>query len=112
MAALAYLFPPLSGLIAYGLGSTERVRWHGLQSVVFGAVWPGAIYLGSAAGPLGTRIVFALGLLVWVGFFVIAGIGWDPRLPGGRLLRSLASSGVAEGEPNGSSNEATRGPSA
>lgn len=112
MAALAYLFPPLSGLIAYGLGSSERVRWHGLQSVVFGAAWPAAMYLGSAAGPLGTRIVFALGLLVWIGFFVVAGMGWDPQLPGGRLLRPFAGYGRDEGEREDSAEEARRGPSA
>ncbi|MGH2698140.1 MAG: hypothetical protein ACRDJL_02930 [Actinomycetota bacterium] len=92
MAALAYLFPPLTGLLAYSLGRHERVRWHGLQSVVFGFLWPVAIYAGSLAGPLGTRTAFALGALIWVGFFVITALGRDPCLPGGRRLKSLSGS--------------------
>jgi uncharacterized membrane protein len=90
MAALAYLFPPLTGLLAYSLGRAERVRWHGLQSVVFGFIWPVLIYAGSLAGPLGTRIVFALGALTWIGFLITTAVGRDPRLPGGRRLRSIS----------------------
>jgi uncharacterized membrane protein len=90
MAALAYLFPPLSGLMAYSVGRAERVRWHGLQSVAFGFAWPALIYAGSLAGPLGTRIVFALGVLIWVGLLVATAVGRDPRLPGGRRLRSMS----------------------
>ncbi len=111
MAALAYLFPPISGLIAYGLASTSRLRWHGLQSVLFGAAWPAAIYLGSAIGPLGTRIAFALGLLLWMGLLFVAAIGRDPRLPGSRLIRSLAGHGDEPAEEQ-SAPEATRDPSA
>jgi uncharacterized membrane protein len=90
MAALAYLFPPLTGLLAYSLGRAERVRWHGLQSVAFGFAWPALIYVGSFAGPLVTRLVFALGALVWIGFLVTTAVGRDPRLPGGRKLRSIS----------------------
>ena len=102
MAALAYLFPPLTGLLAYALGRDERARWHGLQSVAVGFAWPALIYAafnaggpgaaGSLAGAVGTRVTFALGGLIWIGFFVLTVIGRDPRLPGGRRLRSLAAS--------------------
>ena len=92
MAALAYLFPPLTGLLAYAIGRDERARWHGLQSVVFGFAWPALIYAASLAGAVGTRVTFALGVLIWIGFFVLTVIGRDPRLPGGRRLRSLAAS--------------------
>ncbi len=90
MAALAYLLPPLSGLLAYSLGRDQRVRFHGLQAVVFGFLWPVAIYAGSLAGPIGTRITFALGVLIWIGLLVVTALGRDPRLPGGRRLRSLS----------------------
>ncbi|MGH2701252.1 MAG: hypothetical protein ACRDJ2_05680 [Actinomycetota bacterium] len=92
MAALAYLFPPLTGLLTYALGRDERLRWHGLQSVVFGFAWPALIYAASLAGAMGTRVAFALGALIWIGFFLLTMMGRDPRLPGGRRLRSLAAS--------------------
>jgi hypothetical protein len=96
MPALAYLFPPLSGLCAYALGRTGRARWHGLQSVVLGALWPASMYLGSWAGPFGSRIAFALGLLVWLGFLVLTAAGLNPRLPGGRWLLSLVDQEAKE----------------
>jgi len=92
MAPLAYLFPPLTGLLTYALGRDERARWHGLQSVVFGFAWPALIYVASLAGAAGTRVAFALGALVWIGFLLLTVIGRDPRLPGGRRLRSFAAS--------------------
>ena len=90
MAALAYLFPPISGLLAYLLGRDQRVRFHGLQGVVFGFLWPAAVYAGSLAGANGTRAVFALGALMWVALFGMTALGRDPRLPWGRRLRSLS----------------------
>ena len=90
MAALAYLLPPLSGLLVYSMDRDQRARFHGLQAVVFGFLWPAAIYAGSLAGPTGTRIVFAVGALIWVAFFGATALGRDPRLPGGRWLRSLS----------------------
>ena len=68
----------------------ERARFHGLQAVVFGFLWPAAIYVGSLAGPTGTRVVFALGALVWIALLGMTALGRDPRLPGGRRLRSLS----------------------
>jgi uncharacterized membrane protein len=90
MAALAYLLPPLSGLLVYSMGRNQRARFHGLQAVVFGFLWPAAIYVGSLAGPTGTRVVFALGALVWIVLLGMTALGRDPRLPGGRRLRSLS----------------------
>ena len=90
MAALAYLLPPLSGLLVYSMGRDQRARFHGLQAVVFGFLWPAAIYVGSLAGPTGTRVVFALGALVWIALIGMTALGRDPRLPGGRRLRSLS----------------------
>jgi uncharacterized membrane protein len=90
MAALAYLLPPLSGLLAYSLGRDRRARFHGLQAVVFGFLWPAAIYIGSLLGPTGTRIAFALGALTWIALFAMTALGRDPLLPGGRRLRSLS----------------------
>ena len=91
MAALAYLLPPLTGLLTYALGRDERARWHGLQSVVFGFAWPVLIYAASLAGATGTRVTFAAGALTWIGFFGLTVIGRNPRLPGGRRLRSLVA---------------------
>ncbi len=90
MAALAYLLPPLSGLLVYSMGRDQRARFHGLQAVVFGFLWPAAIYVGSLAGPTGTRVAFALGALVWIALLGMTALGRDPRLPGGRSLRSLS----------------------
>ena len=90
MAALAYLLPPLSGLLVYSMGRDQRARFHGLQAVVFGFLWPAAIYVGSLAGPTGTRVVFVLGALVWIALLGMTALGRDPRLPGGRRLRSLS----------------------
>lgn len=90
MAALAYVFPPLSGLLAYSLSEVPRTRWHGLQSVVFGAAWPALIYIASLLGAPATRIAFAGGALLWIVLFTATAFGADLRLPGGRRLRALA----------------------
>ena len=90
MAALAYLFPPLSGLIAYFAASTERVRMHGLQSTVFGLLWPASLYGCSAISPGATQVAFFVGLAVWILLFAVTLFGLNPRLPGtGPLLQRL-----------------------
>jgi uncharacterized membrane protein len=81
MAALAYLLPPLSGMIAFFGSGSERVRLHGLQSVVLGAVWPAAMYAASLAGPAGTRTAFAVGALVWIAMIVVTAFGRDLIVP-------------------------------
>jgi uncharacterized membrane protein len=92
MAALAYLLLPVTGLVAYSLGSESRMRFHGLQAIVLGFVWPVALYGASALSPAVTRIVFAFGALVWLGLLVATAMGRDPRLPGiGSFLEGAAA---------------------
>lgn len=92
MAALAYLAPPVSGLIAFLAGTEGRVRFHGLQAIVLGTVWPAAIYLGSVVSPSVTRVAFFAGACVWVVMFVSTALGRDLGLPGisGRLRDLVA----------------------
>lgn len=92
MAALAYLFPPVSGLIAYFLGRDERVRWHGMQAVIFGFVWPLVIYGCSQISPGATQVAFFGGAAMWLLLFTVTAFGLNPRLPGtGSLLTRLAA---------------------
>lgn len=92
MAALAYLFLPVSGLAAYLLSNTARVRIHGLQAITVGAAWPAAIYAASAVSAVATRIVFVAGALTWIALLVATALGKDPRLPliGRHLERAAA----------------------
>jgi uncharacterized membrane protein len=97
VAALAYVLPPVSGLVAYFAASTVRVRWHGLQAVLLGLLWPAALYAGAAVTPGATQAVAALGTLVWLLFLVGSAVGRDPRWPvAGEWLRHLASSSPRE----------------
>lgn len=92
MAALAYLLLPVSGLAAYLLSKTARVRMHGLQAITVGAAWPAAIYAGSAVSAVATRIAFAAGALIWLALLVATALGKDPRLPLiGRFLERAAA---------------------
>ena len=91
MAVLAYLLPPLSGLLVYLKGSSVRHRFHGLQSVLLGLLWPVALYAASWIPPGATQFVFVAGALIWVVLVAAAAAGRDPALPGGRrLLTRLA----------------------
>ncbi len=94
MAPLAYLFLPISGMLAYFSGRTQRVRFHGLQAVLLGVVWPAALYGASAVSGSTTRVVFMLGVLVWVALIVVTAVGRDPRFPvvGETLMRWAESS--------------------
>ena len=92
MAALAYLVPPVSGLIAFLTAAEGRVRFHGLQSIALGTAWPAAIYLGSAVTPALTRIAFFAGACVWIVMLVSAALGKDLGLPGfSERLRAVAA---------------------
>ena len=82
MAALAYLLPPITGLFAYLLGSRERTRRHGLQSVAFGLLWPAALYGAAALSPRAAQVGFAAGGLVWVGLLLTTAVGLDLHIPG------------------------------
>jgi uncharacterized membrane protein len=92
MAALAYVLLPLSGLLAYFGSGDPRTRFHGLQSILFGIMWPGLLYLGSALGREVTAALFVAGALVYVALIVLTTSGRDPRLPVvGRALERAAS---------------------
>jgi uncharacterized membrane protein len=96
MATLAYIFPPISGLIAYLRGRTARVRFHGLQSVLLGLVWPVSLYLCSMISPGVTQIDFAVMGALWLIAIVGTLLGRDPGLPGlrGVLIDAAGSSPV------------------
>jgi uncharacterized membrane protein len=82
MAALAYLLPPLTGLTAFLFSTDPRVRFHGLQSIVLGAAWPAAMYLGSFLSAGVTRVAAGVGALVWVVLLVTTAVGRDIEVPG------------------------------
>ena len=81
MASLAYALPPLSGLIAFLRGSRSRTRFHGLQAVLLGSLWPALLYVCSFITPGATQIAFVVGLAVWLVLLLATAFGRDPRLP-------------------------------
>ena len=92
MAALAYLVLPVTGMLAYFSGRSPRVRWHGLQAIVIGALWPALLYLAAATNESLVLPVAIGGAVVWLLFLVAAAIGRDPSLPWlGPKLRELAT---------------------
>lgn len=107
MAALAYLLLPLSGLIAFLAGSSPRLRFHGLQAIAIGTLWPAALY-AAALGPASVvQAVFALGVTAWLVLLSSAALGKDLRLPGlGRFLEEAA--GFSRGEPRNTSGTTPR----
>lgn len=91
VAALAYLLLPVSGAAAYALGSSERVRRHGLQAIFLGLVWPVALYVASFLSPTLTQGAFLIGAALWIFLLVGTAIGGDPSIPVvGPFLRRLA----------------------
>jgi uncharacterized membrane protein len=100
MAALAYLLPPVTGLFAYLLGSSERTRRHGLQSVAFGLLWPAALYGAAALSPGAAQAGFAAGGLVWVGLLLTTLVGLDLHVPGtAKWLGAAAAESPSGREP-------------
>jgi uncharacterized membrane protein len=100
MAALSYLLLPLTGTIVFFFGSDARARFHGLQAVIFGLVWPITLYAASALGETATRLTFGLGAILWLAVLSLTAAGRNPSLPGLRpLLRrwSLGSPRVKRG---------------
>ena len=81
MAVVAYLLPPLTGLVAYLFGGDARARCHGLQSVLFGALWPAALYVCSWIAVGATQMVAATGAILWVIFVLATAMGKDPGVP-------------------------------
>jgi uncharacterized membrane protein len=92
MAALAYVFPPVSGLIAYLRGSSARVRFHGLQAVLLGLAWPASLYVFSWISPGATQIAFVVMTCLWIVALAGAALGRDPTLPGLRGVLTAAAS--------------------
>ena len=82
MAALAYLLPPLSGLVAYFKSSTARGRFHGVQSAIFGLLWPLSLYGASSITPGVTQVTFFAGVALWLVLLVVTALGKDPCIPG------------------------------
>ena len=91
MAALAYLLPPLSGLVAYLSAGSERIRWHGLQSVLLGITWPVSLFGAALLSPGLTQVVGLVGAVAWLTLLASTAAGRDPALPGiGGPLRAWA----------------------
>jgi uncharacterized membrane protein len=77
--------------VAFFFGSQPRVRFHGLQSVVIGALWPILLYGASLLSARVTQATFLLGVVVWIGSLVLAAAGRDLRFPVvGRMLAHAA----------------------
>jgi uncharacterized membrane protein len=92
MAALAYLLLPVTGLFAYFGSASPRVRFHGLQAILLGLLWPAGLYGASAVSAAATRAAWAAGALVWLGLMFTTAAGLDPRIPVvGRWLRRAAA---------------------
>ncbi|HWL65990.1 MAG TPA: hypothetical protein VNP73_08450 [Actinomycetota bacterium] len=89
MAALAYVLLPFSGLLCYLLGHSPRVRFHGLQAIALGALWPALLYVAGGISEQATRLVALIGAIVWIGITIATAAGKDLHLPvlGARLRR-------------------------
>lgn len=90
MAALAYVLLPLSGVIAFLIGPSVRIRFHGLQAIAVGAVWAVAAYVASWIAPLVTVAVFLTGAALWLILLISSLVGRDIRLPGAARLTRIA----------------------
>ncbi len=87
MAAFAYVFGPVTGALAYFMGSDARTRFHGFRAVALGTLWPALLYLAAVISPAITAAVFAAGILLWVALIVATAAGRDLRLPGDARVR-------------------------
>jgi uncharacterized membrane protein len=96
MAALAYVLLPVTGLLAFSMG-TGRVRFHGLQAIIFGLVWPLLLLAASFSAPIATQVVFVVGCIVWVWLLLATALGRDPALPGlrGALVEGAGADPLA-----------------
>jgi uncharacterized membrane protein len=100
MAALSYLLLPISGLIAYLKGRRARTRFHGLQAILVGLLWPAALLACSAFSPGATQIALLVGALLWLTLLISSAAGADLRLPLlGRALWRAAETPPGSEEP-------------
>ena len=91
MAALAYLLLPVTGLIVYVTTRDRRARFHALQAVTLGVAFPVLLYLAAIGPPVVVQVAGIVGAVTWVGFFVAALAGRDPKIPGlGHHLERLS----------------------
>lgn len=95
MTVVAYLLPPVTGLVAYFKGGSGRERFHGLQSIALGVAWPAALYGADFVGRSAVLFVASAGAAAWLYLIIGAALGRDPRLPGGAALRRT----VADADP-------------
>ena len=107
---LAYLVPPITGIIFFLIEKTNRVvRWHAAQSIVFGVAWIavwviftvlsmilGTIIpiIGSIIGFLIWIVLFLGGLILWVVCLIKGYSGQIWRMP---ILATYADKVVASG---------------
>lgn len=100
MAAAAYLLLPVSGGVAFLFGKTARVRFHGLQAIVFGTLWPALLFALSAISPGPAQAGFAIGGAIWMTLVVGTAMGQDLRLPWvADRLWAVAADPVRSGPP-------------
>ena len=96
-AGLAYLFLPVTGLVAYLTGADPRTRFHGLQAIVVGLLWPVALYVAALGPPALVQFVFVAGALVWLVFLSATLAGRNPRIPGAfRALERVAATSIRD----------------
>jgi uncharacterized membrane protein len=100
MAGAAYILLPITGLFAYFKGGDARTRFHGLQAIALGFVWPLVLIACSKISPGAAQIAFGGGTLVWLAFVLFTFAGKDPRLPLlGKRLEEAAEGSPSEGRP-------------
>jgi uncharacterized membrane protein len=77
---LAYLVPPITGIIFFLIEKTNRVvRWHAAQSIVFGIAWIVlwialtvlSMVLSAILPLIGTIIGFLITFVVFIGGFIL-----------------------------------------
>lgn len=96
-AGLAYLVLPVTGLIAYLMGAESRTRFHGLQAIALGLLWPVALYVAVLGPPVVVQVTFLAGVLVWLAFLFATLAGRNPRIPGTyRAFERLAAAPVRD----------------
>lgn len=78
---LAYLFPPITGIIFILIEKTNRVvRWHAAQSIVFGVAWVALWILFTILSMVLSTVIPVIGsilsLLIWVVLFIGGFVLW------------------------------------